>query len=133
MYFVFRFDGSATEISLRSDCSIAQLRTNGPDEFRTVPTGRYIMTQNGRRKEVTEGKEYKQTSAGRFEKSEWIRHMEEAVLCEGKAQLLKDIISHVTTHCAWLHAAKERRDYAMECLSSDAYKHWKDFKTGGRQ
>lgn len=125
MYFVFRFDGSATEISLRSDYSIAQLRTNGPDEFRAVPTGRYIITQNGRRKEVTEGKEYKQTSAGRFEKSEWIRHMEEAVFCEEKTWLLDLIVNHVRSHCAWLHKNQDIRNYALECLSSGAYHSWK--------
>lgn len=128
MQYVFCFDGSDTEISLKSDYSIEQLRTIGPDEFRSVPTGRYVETRNGKRKEVTEGKEYKQTGAGRFEKSEWIRHMDEAVRCEGKTRLLKNIIKYVTAHCAWLHTEKERRDYSMECMSSEAYMYWKDFK-----
>lgn len=125
MQYVFCFDGSDTEISLKSDYSIEQLRTIGPDEFRSVPTGRYVETRNGKRKEVTEGKEYKQTGAGRFEKSEWIRHMEEAVRCEGKTWLLDLIVNHVRSHCAWLHKNQDIRNYALECLSSGAYHSWK--------
>lgn len=132
MFFYFD-EQPDTETPQAAIYTIEQLRTTGPDEYRAVPTGRYVETRNGKRKELTEGREYKKTGAGRFEKSEWISHMEKAVRQEGKTQLLKDIISHVTAHCAWLHTAEDRREYAIECLSSDAYMYWKDFKAEDRR
>ena len=125
-----RSDSDEGKASMRGDYTIAELEQVGPLEFRAVPTGSYIITRNGKRKQETVGKEFINTHVGKFELRKWYSYVEEAVQCEGKAQLLKDIISHVTTHCAWLHAAKERREYAIECLSSDAYKHWKDFRKG---
>ena len=131
--FLFDFSGGGAAISVRGKYTLDELNQAGCTEFRAEPTGRWIESRNGRRKMETRGVEYITTKAGRFEMSEWHGLLEEAVFCEEQTWLLNIIIKHVRDHCAWLHTEKEIRNYALECLSSDAYKHWKDFKTGGRQ
>ena len=111
--------------SMQGEYTIAELRQVGPLEFRAVPTGNYILTRNGKRKQETVGKEFINTQVGKFELREWYSYMEEAVRREGAEWLLNAIIEHVSTHCFWLHSKKEIRNYALGCLSSGAYHSWK--------
>ena len=103
--------------------TLEELKPTGADEFRIVPTGKMIKAGNGREKMATIGVFFITTRAGRFEKSEWYRLLEEAVERENKTDLLAWIIKEVE-RCAWL-AKEERRSYALECLASGAYKAWK--------
>ena len=111
--------------SMQGEYTIAELRQVGPLEFRAVPTGNYILTRNGKRKQETVGKEFINTHAGKFELREWYSYMEEAVRREGAERLLNTIIEHVSAHCFWFHSKKEIRNYALGCLSSGAYHSWK--------
>lgn len=111
--------------SMQGEYTIAELRQVGPLEFRAVPTGNYILTRNGKRKQETVGKEFINTHVGKFELREWYSFMEEAVRREGAERLLNTIIEHVSAHCFWFHSKKEIRNYALGCLSSGAYHSWK--------
>lgn len=124
MKFEFRFKEKGPPVSVRGEYTLEELKQTGCTEFRAVPTGNWIATRNGRRKMETRGVEFITTKAGRFEMSEWHRHLEEAVFCEGLTRLLDAIISHVRSHCAWLHTKEEIRNYALGCLSSGAYHSW---------
>jgi len=108
--------------------SIADLRQTHVCEFRMVPTGDYTVNRNGRRVPVMQGIEYIPTACGKLPESEWARLMEAAIEREGKRDLLARIIEHCRVHCAWIRKDEERKVYAMDCLSSGAYKHWKDFE-----
>lgn len=108
-------------------CSVEDLRQISALEFRTEPTGNWTVSRNGRRKMETIGKEYVPTSIGKIERKEWYRLMEEAVKTEKKSDLLLKIETYVKKHCAWLRTEMDVREYAMDCLSSNAYTHWKDF------
>lgn len=108
--------------------SINDLKQTQALEFKAVPTGNWIIAGNGKRKMETVGTEYVPTRNGKIELSEWCRLMEEAISEEGKNTLLFMIETYVRLHCAWLHNDQEVHQYAMQCLSSEAYKHWKDFK-----
>ena len=110
--------------SMQGEYTVAELRQVGPLEFRAVPTGNYILTRNGKRKQETVGKEFINTQVGKFELREWYSYMEEAVRREGAEWLLNAIIEHVSTHCFWFHSKKEMRNYALECLSSGAFRSW---------
>ena len=125
MRFIFSFGGKDPQVSVKGEYSLEDLRQKGCNEFRTVPTGKWIETKNGRRKMETKGVEYVTTAAGRFEMSEWHRLLEEAVFCEEKEWLLNVLRDHVRAHCAWLHTNNDIRNYALECLSSGAYHSWK--------
>lgn len=118
-------DSDEKETSMQGEYTIAELRQVGPLEFRAVPTGNYILTRNGKRKQETIGKEFINTQVGKFELREWYSYMEEAVRREGAEWLLNAIIEHVSTHCFWFHSKKEIRNYALGCLSSGAYHSWK--------
>ena len=108
--------------------SIDDLKQTQAMEFRAEPTGEWIINKNGTKKMKTVGKEYVPTRSGKIELSEWCRLMEEAIREEDKNTLLFQIETHVRLHFAWLHTDEEVHQYAMKCLSSEAYKHWKDFK-----
>ena len=107
--------------------TIEDLKQTGALEFRTIPTGTYITAGNGKRKMVTVGKEYVPTHCGKIDKDEWCRLMEEAICKEGKNTLLLQIETYCRLHCAWLHTDQAVHEYAMSCLSSEAYRHWEDF------
>ena len=111
--------------SMQGEYTIAELRQVGPLEFRAVPTGNYILTRNGKRKQETVGKEFINTQVGKFELREWYSYMEEAVHREGAEWLLNTIIEHVSAHCFWFRSKKEIRNYALWCLASGAYHSWK--------
>ena len=108
--------------------SIEDLRQTSSREFRAEPTGEWIVNKNGTRKMKTIGKEYIPTRVGKIELGEWCKLMEEAIREEGENTLLFQIETYVRLNCAWLHTDQTVHEYAMSCLSSGAYKHWKDFK-----
>lgn len=124
MKFLFDFSGDSPSISLRGQYTLEELKQAGCIEFRTIPTGKWIESGNGRKKMETRGVEYVTTKAGRFEMSTWHKFLEEAVFCEEKTWLLNVLIGHVRAHCAWLHTNNDIRNYALECLSSGAYHSW---------
>lgn len=118
------FDSDEETASMRGEYTIAELVQVGPIEYRAVPTGTYILTRNGKRKQETVGKEFINTHVGKFELREWYSYMEEAVRREGAEWLLNAIIDHISKHCFWFHTKREMRNYALECLSSGAYHSW---------
>lgn len=107
---------------------LSQLRQTGAREFRVVPIGTYHVNRNGRRVADTRGVEYITTPSGKYTVHEWIALMEKAVTAEGQDELLRRIEAHVVAHCAWIRSEKEAHEYALECLSDEAYKAWADFK-----
>ena len=92
-----RSDSDERKASMRGDYTIAELEQVGPLEFRTVPTGSYILTRNGKRKQETVGKEFINTHVGKFELREWYSYMEEAVRREGEVK------------CSFITKRKNRR------------------------
>ena len=72
-------------------------------------------------------KELYHTDAGDLEQEEWLALAREAVKREGKEELLKQLKSYCSRRCAWLHKEEEIEEYALDCLASGAYLHWKDF------
>ena len=72
-------------------------------------------------------KELYHTDAGDFEAEDWMKLAREAVKREGKEELLKQLKSYCSRRCAWLHKEEEVEEYALDCLASEAYLHWKDF------
>ena len=112
--------------------SIDDLKQTQALEFKAIPTGNWIIAGNGKRKMETVGAEFVPTRSGKIELGEWCQLMEEAIRQEGKNTLLFQIETYVRLHCAWLHSDKEVHQYAMMCLSSEAYKHWKDFVLEGQ-
>ena len=107
--------------------SMNDLKWSSVLEFRTKGTGKFFTTSNGRRKEETVGFDVVHTvGAGELELGEWCRQMEEAVKREGKEDLLTRIVDYCR-RLAWFHSEERVRQYALECLSCEAYKAWKDF------
>lgn len=104
------------------------LRWKDVREFRSEPTGDYRINRNGRRVPVTEGAEYINTvAAGRMKIEDWYHAMEQAVIQEGKTELLDKLIEYCQK-LAWIRTEKAAKEHALECLSSEAYKAWNDFR-----
>lgn len=116
------------EYEISQKYTLEDLRQTAAREYRQEPTGNWILNRNGTRKQETIGKEYIPTRRGKLDKDEWCRLMEEAIREEDKNTLLFQIETHCRLHCAWLHTDQDVHEYAMSCLSSGAYKHWKDCK-----
>lgn len=107
--------------------TIEALRWRGAREFKTEGTGRYSRSGNGKFKEERVGVEYVTTvGAGTMRISDWYLAAEEAVAREGKTELLATIEEYCRHHCAWLHTEEAIRQYALEVLCNEAYKHWTD-------
>ena len=92
---------------------------------RAFLTGEEIIGK--RRHKKYQYKETYITDTGNFSQNEWMERVAKEIEKEGKTDLLQKIIDHCKTHCAWLHKEEEFREYAMECLCSEAYKYWDDF------
>lgn len=104
---------------------MADLEWKSSRMYRQEPTGDFTTNRNGRRVPVTKGTEYVTTAgAGTLSIAEWCKLMEAAVHAEGKQELLDRIKAHCKEHCAWLKNDKAVSEYALECLSSKAYKAW---------
>lgn len=116
------------EYEISQKYTLEDLRQTAANEFRVSSTGNWVIGKNGKRKMETVGKEYIPTRIGKIEKRKWFRLMEEAIREAGLNTLLFQIETHCRLHCAWLHTDQDVHEYAMSCLSSGAYKHWKDFK-----
>ena len=110
-----------------SQYSLEDLRSTSVDEFRMVPTGSYTINRNGRRVPVTEGVHFVTTKVGKMTDDEWYQALEEAVVREGKEQLLEAVIASCRK-LAWLKTEKAVRRHALSCLSSGAYLHWPEWK-----
>ena len=106
--------------------TIESLRQRGASEYRQVPTGNFTQNRNGRRVAVTKGVEFVRTESGLMEIDEWMKQMLLAVESEGQKDLLMKIIEHCSS-LPWLKTEDNITLYALECLSSEAYKHWKGF------
>lgn len=104
--------------------TIEELKWTSTRLFRIEDTKEYRVARNGRRVRVTEGVEYVQTAgAGQMRLEDWYKSMEKAVQEEGKTELLDDILDQCRK-LAWLRTEEDIRNHALECLSSEAYKHW---------
>ena len=103
--------------------STDDLKWTSVREFRAVGTGKFYTTRNGNRKEELVGREFVRTAgAGVLELDEWYRLMEEAVRREGKEALLERVVERC--RLGRFRSEKELRQYALECLSDEAYKVW---------
>ncbi len=78
-------------------------------------------------RKITKSAEYYNTPVGRLEIGEWKKRAEEAAAQDGLEDLLAKIKDHCKEHCAWLKNKGDLELYAIECLVSEAYKHWNDF------
>lgn len=108
--------------------TIKELKWKGTRQFRTVETGERRQAKNGRTVRVTIGEEYITTIGyGEMPLDKWYKAMEEAVVLEGKTDLLEKIIEHCRK-LAWLKTEKTIREHALECLSGENYKSWEGFR-----
>lgn len=108
--------------------TIDSLKWTSSRLFRAVPTGHMIKTQNGRMKAETVGCEYVRIASGEtVELTKWYRMMREAVVREGKQELLEQIKDYCK-RLAWLHTDRQIEEYSLECLSDNAYEAWGDFQ-----
>ena len=57
---------------------------------------------------------------------EWYGRVEKRAEENGDLPLLDRIISHVRDHCIWLKGERERKNHALECLVSGAWRAWED-------
>lgn len=78
-------------------------------------------------KKVYGYEEIYRTNVGEFKREDWCVKAREIVEASGEVQLLEDIKKHCTKNCAWLHKESEIEEYALECLTHRAYKHWDGF------
>ena len=105
--------------------TIEDLKWRGSREYREEPTGSYTTNRNGRRVPVTKGTESVRTvGAGTMPLAEWYLRMETALKKEGKEDLLEEVIDHCR-HLAWLKSDRDVKEYALECISTEAYKAWR--------
>ena len=108
--------------------TIKKLKWKGSRQFREVPTGEYRKAKNGKMVRVTKGEEYIITTGyGEMLLDKWYKAMEEAVVLEGKIDLLEKIIEHCRK-LAWLRTETAIREHALECLSGENYKAWEEFQ-----
>lgn len=116
------------DLNLTNNYSINDLKWKSVLEFRSVGTGKFYMTINGKRREETVGKNFVHTkNAGVMELDDWLLMMDEAVKREGLTDMLNRI-AHGCRNFAWLHTERDIRQYALECLSDETYRAWDDFK-----
>lgn len=96
---------------------------------RAERTGKYEITKRGTRKEIVKYAERYETPAGNFLPEDWKKRTRDAIEAEGEHALLERVKEFCRKHCAWLHTETDLEEYAMECLCSRAYRHWKDFES----
>lgn len=94
-----------------------------------VDTGKFEITRKGTRKAVLVYRETYKTSVGEFSPEVWYEKMYNAIQIDEKVDLLDKIIEHCTKKCPWLRNEYQIKEYAMDCLASNAYKYWWDFQT----
>lgn len=95
---------------------------------RSEGTGTYEYTRLGTRREKSRYVERYVTQAGTFLPEEWKKRARAAIEAEGELALLERVKEHCREHCAWLHTESDLEEYAIECVCSRAYRHWKDFE-----
>lgn len=111
------------------DLSIAELKMIAVPTVRAVPTGRQYRARNGKMKDETTCVEFARiTTEEEMPMDEWYKRMDEAVEREGKTELLQAITDHCRKHCAWLRTEADVHKYALDVLSSGAYRNWRGFR-----
>ena len=104
--------------------AIKDLKWISSREYRQEPTGSYTVNRNGRRVPVTKGTEYVRTAgAGTMPLAEWYLRMETAIKQEGLTDLLEKVMDRCR-QLAWLKNEQQIKEYALECMESEAYKAW---------
>ena len=102
---------------------IEKYKTKGVRRFTCKVIGK---DRSGRK--ITECVEYFDTEIGAMELSKWYAAVKEAAAADGLTDLLEAIKDHCRQHCAWLKKEADVEYHALECLVSEAYKHWLDFE-----
>lgn len=106
--------------------TLEDLKMRGSFTGRAEPTGKYYINRNGTRVQETKYNEYVVVRGQTLSKAEWYEALLQAVREEGKEYLLEIIMEHCQG-LAWLRTDKDRREYALEILSSGAYMSWPEF------
>jgi len=116
--------GTTSAYKEREEYSLSQLRIR-------VSLGRAYKTgshpYHGRQVADYGYEELYHTDAGDLPPDEWRVLALAAVKREGKEALLLQIMEYCSSHCAWLKKEEDVESYALDCLASEAYLHWKDF------
>ena len=102
---------------------IEQYKTKGARRF----TYKVIGKDRAGRK-ITKHVEYFDTEIGSMEIGQWYAAVKEAAATDGLTDLLEAIKEYCRQHCAWLKKETDVEHHALECLVSEAYKHWPDFE-----
>ena len=92
-------------------------------------TGSYEITRQGTRRRVVKFVERYETPVGAFLPEKWKKKALEAIGAEGKMKLLENITEYCRKHCAWLYKEEEIEEHAINCLCSQAYRYWGNFKS----
>lgn len=87
-----------------------------------------IENFRGKKRKIWGYKEYCQTNVGEFERGEWIKITREIIEISGESELLERIKNRCRKCCAWPHKESDIDEYAMNCLTSRAYRHWDERK-----
>ena len=111
------------------DLSIAELKMTSVPTVRAVPTGRQYRASNGKMKDETICVEYARiTTREEMPMDEWYKRMDEAVEREEQTALVQAITDYCRKHCAWLRTEAALHNYALDVLSSEAYRNWRGFR-----
>lgn len=99
-------------------------------EGRAERVGKPYINRLGNLTYHTEFREFYKTKLGRLSPEEWFSKAKEIVGIIGENELLDAIVAYCKENCAWLRNTSEKRieEYAIACLASGAYTHWKEFK-----
>ncbi len=105
---------------------IEKYRTTGARKFETR-----VIGKDFRGHKITEAFEYFNTAeAGPMKLEAWYEAVKAAAVEDGLSELLERIKKHCRKNCAWLRTEQQIEEYALECLSNEAYKYWDDLKEG---
>lgn len=102
-------------------CKIEDFRS-ASNSFRAEFIGK---DQTGRKQ--YRGISFKKTLFGDIEDCNYYSLMKELIILAGKKELLEAIKDHCRENCVWLKTENDIENYAIDCLLSKAYEHWKGF------
>lgn len=92
------------------------------------PTGVYEITKRGTRKAILKYYKTYQTKAGEFKPEEWRKKLRQIIEEDNKLDLLEKIKAYCRQNYVWIKTEQDLDDYSIDCLVTQSYKHWKDFK-----